>query len=718
VKISTNVPGAAILNSIHVPGTLSLSGISIGNADFNPAISPPQVTSVTPAALSNNAAQVLTVNGSGLTSDTLVRVGDLDVVQGTNATGSSIQVPIPAMAPAQPADIVVSKPNAGGQYYPSSILRGQFAIASSPNFHPNNQVLVGNFADGNVSILNMGTNAAETHSSFLAALANSLAISSDGSKAYIGSGSGQGISAPAAIGKLDIVNNIATTQGIPSLLTNGICACFDGIASAPTNPTNGNPAAFVTFISDDTSSDRAAVIDFTTDTLIGQPILAAPVIDGGGPSVIAATPDGAYAYSEFTLSDGGVNLYQFDVANRVANSISISQQLYPFPDSLVITQDGKYLFASCGTDPGNSFSDEICVWDITNRQNTSPTLITTYTAPPTVTAPWFPDGFRVVGTKLYTVDPNQNVLAIFNFDPTTAPPGQFKLLASFAIDPQGGAASLDVTPDGNLIYVSQTGANAAAVYDVNQALAGNPNPLVTKIGTGATPGTIRVRPGTPTQVNLPPGSIVTVQPIQQVQVSLTDPSSPTSSATTTVTVTNATPVSVPAGFALVGIPTYYEVSTTANFSNAVLTFSYDPTLTASQVSNLRVLHYNTTAGTWDDVTVDCGVSPACSLNTTNHTIQGTVMSFSPFTIGVGTPTFYFDSLLGKIASEVTQQGVMRGFRAKATAARAAFQRGDKATAKNQLNSLLADIQAQSGKAITSAQASDLAGEVQALLGSF
>src|SRR5689334_10043368 len=93
-----------------------------------------------------------------------------------------------------------------------------------------------------------------------------------------------------------------------------------------------------------------------------------------------------------------------------------------------------------------------------------------------------------------------------------------------------------------------------------------------KIGTGITPQMVAVRPGTPTPVSASPTDVVTVTPIQSVTVSLTG----SSGGTTTVTTTNTTPFSAPAGFQISGIPIYYEVATTATFSNAVVCFQHNP----------------------------------------------------------------------------------------------------------------------------------------------
>src|SRR5262249_50699562 len=158
--------------------------------------------------------------------------------------------------------------------------------------------------------------------------------------------------------------------------------------------------------------------------------------------------------------------------------------------------------------------------------------------------------------------------------------------------------------------------------------------------------------------------VVNVQPTQGVSISFSDV---TTAGATTVTTTNVTPFSAPAGFQISSLPVYYEVATTAAFSNAVVCFRYNPALVPSPESSLRLAHFNRAIDPvtgqvfgWEDVTV-----PG-SPDTTTHTICGQVSSFSPFIIGIASIDYLFNSLLADISAlptATTPVGIMRSLRA-------------------------------------------------------
>jgi hypothetical protein len=723
-----------IIASEYVPSSFEITGVSAVNLNSTVALqtqTSPSVTSVNQTTVPNGSPQTVTINGNGFATDgsAMVKVGSLDAMPGLNSTGTSIQVTIPAFSPAQGADIIVSNPNTNANnqadFYESGILRGAFVIATPSSFQPLNQVLVTNFPDGTLSVLNAGTGASVATSPFLGVPAVACAVTSDGASAFVLTTSVNGAEPlPSSVVPFNIVANQGST---PIPLSNDRAGFQDGIASAATNPSTNGPAIYTTYrdFSIDTG-DHLRVIDATTNGLIED--ISTISSDSGGfvPQALAVTPDGAHAYtfafgSSLTSPVGDFLEYTINPAAFGFPQFSNTPQLNS-ADHIEISPDGKYLLTNCG---GNW--DQLCVLNIANPTN--PSLVTAIPAPFVSTTSmdcdggpgngagtgvWCPDEYRVVGNRLYVSDPVRARFDIFNFNPPDFSPVAG---ASFT----EASSNFDVTPDNALLYAAETNSNAVAVW----ALKDPTNPswylatpiMLTRMGTGSTPIGIRVRPGTPTSVNV---QLSSVQPIQQVQITYDNPALSSGSATTAVTTTNTntTPAPTPSGFSLVGIPVYYNITTTATFTDAIVTFTFDQTqLTPAQISNLRVLHYDKSncsapPNCWDDVTVEG------SLNTTNNTIQAHVLSFSPFTIGVGTTTFYFDSLLGKIATDVSAQGISNSFRAKAIAARAAFQRGDKTASKNQLNALLNAIQAQTGVSITTAQATDLTGEVQALLSSF
>ncbi len=71
----------------------------------------------------------------------------------------------------------------------------------------------------------------------------------------------------------------------------------------------------------------------------------------------------------------------------------------------------------------------------------------------------------------------------------------------------------------------------------------------------------------------------------------------------TTTVTPTTPAGAPEKYKILGVGYTYEISTTATYSGTItLALSYDESDIRGQESNVRIFHYNETAGEWNDVT--------------------------------------------------------------------------------------------------------------------
>ncbi|MHB8841895.1 MAG: S-layer homology domain-containing protein [Candidatus Aquicultor sp.] len=94
----------------------------------------------------------------------------------------------------------------------------------------------------------------------------------------------------------------------------------------------------------------------------------------------------------------------------------------------------------------------------------------------------------------------------------------------------------------------------------------------------------------------------------------------TAEGTTTISIASTAPP-IPSGFQLVG--NFYEVTTTAQFTGDILvTFPYDPSISAAEEATLKLRHWQ--AGAWIDVTY--------SKDTIAKTITGLVSSLSPFAV--------------------------------------------------------------------------------------
>jgi hypothetical protein len=435
----------------------------------------------------------------------------------------------------------------------------------------------------------------------------------------------------------------------------------------------------------------------------------------GFSGALGASPDGRFVYTnafqDFSCLTGWLII--FDVATATANTIPTSSlnlngcqfhiELSPDGKSLLLNSaDGRIFVFDISADPMNPVQTAV----ITPQP---PVHFTTLSSPALRISPATPN-------IVYAFDATQNIVAAFSFDRATP---NFAQLGSIVVPGPGaivGGSTMDVTPDGKLLYVPLNSEDDVAVLDPALVAASNPAAVITKILSGRGPSSVAVRPGTPTPVSTPAKPIVNVTPTQGITISFSDVSS---AGATTVSTTNTTPFSAPAGFQIGGVPIYYEVATTAIFSTAVACFQYDPARVPSPESSLRLAHYNRSTDPvtnqvigWEDVTV-----PG-SPDTSTHTICGQVSSFSPFVIGIASVDFLFNSLLADISTlspATTPTGVMRSFRAKALAARASVGKGNNTSAANQLNALINQLQALAGKQVSAADANILINETRTIL---
>jgi hypothetical protein len=319
--------------------------------------------------------------------------------------------------------------------------------------------------------------------------------------------------------------------------------------------------------------------------------------------------------------------------------------------------------------------------------------------------------------RVIALDPINNVLELFNFNPASAGSG-FGFINGLILPAGQGVRDeygMDITPDGSLLYVALAQEDDVAVVDVNRIASGTPGALLTKIYTGLGPGQIAVRPGTPVPPPPDANTPVTVTPAPGVAVSLVG----TSGGTVSVAVTNTTPFSAPAGFQIGSIPQYYELSASNSFSSAEVCLQYDPTQVPSPESALQLAHYNSQIDPvtnrpfgWQNVTL-----PGYP-DTSTHTICGSVSSFSPFVIGISSPDFMFDTLLGNVhqlQASGTPFGIVNSLQVKVINARSSHEKGNDTAATNQLNAFINDVQAQSGKAIAAGTANSLVQEAQSLI---
>lgn len=710
-----NDPSAAVVGRFAIAN--QINGMAGANVQLQSPATAPTVTGITPRLILSNdttAGRTIEVSGTNFSPDALLRVGNL-LPFAPGASSSSLQAVVPSNAPAQVADIIVTDPNSGSStanQHQSGILRGQFIIASPPTFQPVNQAVVANGGNSTVSILNVSTNASlqPVLPGVLGALG--VAITPDGERAYIGE------FVPPAIHVINLVQN--QLEATIPLESNGALGQIDGVALTPTSPFGG-PVVYAVAskpLPDGNSDQELFVIDAdpahagsTLNTILAtQPAGQDLLFSMSG--ALGASPDGRFIYTnalqDFSCSVGWLII--FDVVSGTSNTIPASAlNLNGCQFHIEVSPDGKSLLL-------NSADGRILVFDISaDPMNPTQKAAIAPQAPLHFTVS-NPPIFRILpGTpnSLFALDQNQDFVVAFNFDQATA---NFAQLGSIVIPGSGGGVALGATPDGKLLYAVLSFEDDVAVLDPALLAQSDPAALITKIFTGIGPSSIAIRPGTPTPASTAANSIVNVVPTMGITISFSDV---TSAGATTVSTTNTTPFSAPAGFQISGLPVYYELDTTAVFSSAVVCLQYDPARVPNPESSLRLAHYNRAIDPvtnqvigWEDVTI-----PG-SPDTTTHTICGQVSSFSPFVIGIASVDFLFNSLLADISTlspATTPIGVMRSLRAKALAARASAVRGNDTSAENQLNALIQQLQALSGKQVTTTDANTLIGETDAIL---
>jgi len=677
-------PAAAVTAQFTV-GTQARP-VGAGLLQIQPPPTAPVVSSVSQPLLKNDTGGAIQISGSGFATDAQVRLGNLDPIAAQVISASQLQVSVPPGSAAQGAAIVVTNPNAAqgvASAQQSGILRNAFVIASPPAFQPVNQVGVSNFAESTFVILNVSTNATLAPAIADGPRPSGFAITPDGSRAFIGN-----LFAPAAIDVYNFITNSIEAHITLNGATRGLESQTKGLVIAPIFGTT-RLAAYVA------SSRPIGPNSFTLDLYVIGADPAAPgfetvvaTIPTGAPNSgsvagsLAVTPDGHYAFVQAFQdpTNSQVNIVVVDLSTAASVTIpGPSLGLSFFQAQLELSPDGKFLLAS--DDNGN-----IPVFDVSTNPF-SPQLVTTIGAVPKG-AFLLP---RVIGSRLYAFDPSRNLVDIFNFNPAVH---DFAELGQFVVS---GATSVfgnvsDVTADGKLFYAVLKEQDAVAVVDTAKVIAHDPTALVTKIRTGIAPSMAVVRPGTPT----PAGNNVPVRPIPEVTLNF---SSVTTTGATTATTTNTNPDPLPAGFSLGTPPLFYEISSTAVFAGPIqVCIRYNPAQFSGPESNIQLLHDE--GGVFIDVTTP-------PVDTVNHVVCGQVTHFSAFTVGTGSPNFFFNNLLTEIITGVGNQGLQSSLSAKVEAAKASFSRGQNQAAVHQLNAFEQEVTTQSGKKLSTSEAAKL-----------
>lgn len=749
---SSPVSALPVLKQINIPD--GVFGLAAANLQLTEPPSAPSPTAVSPNTVINNdtdSNRTVQIFGGNFASDAMVRFGNAALVPGT-LNGSTLAATVPPQTASQPADVVVTNRNAGGavgDLWATAVLHNQLVISGPTTFQPLNQVAVQVDGDSQMVLLNASTNAglppaiSETLPDAGSISLVGLGITPDGSTAYT-----QNFLPPDNVVipvDLDHQAALPAIQLFPPTWFTGVGGQEDEVAVVPSSPVTAShgPAAYVVAAQNNGACPPCTLTDLdqvvtvidadpgtaTTpnpayNTIVRQ-MSAGLALQLYLPGGVAVTPDGRYVYTStqesvrvagwsFFTNVGSLAIFDL-VGGQFANPSSETLGAAGFQGHIEVSPDGNWLLLTAA-DGG------ILVFDISDTTNGNNRLAPVFrgeirgSAPAGFNAPLF-STFRIPQGSpqvLVAWDQLQNLMETFAFQPASL---NFAQLGTVAIP---GATSsrdefgLDVTPDGKLAYALLVQEDDAAVVDISNPASPT---LLTKMLVGLGPSSIAVRPGTATPASSSPDSTVTVSPLASVTISLTGSTGGSTTVTTTVIPTGSTPP--PSGFQVGSIPVFYNLATTASFSTAVVCFTYDPTQVPSPEGSLKLAHYDSSLDSNGNVIGWVDVTLPGSPDTTTHTICGQVSSFSPFVIGIASPTFLFNTLLEDISvlpSSETPVGIMRGLRAKVLAARASHSKGNDGAAINQLNALIAELNSISGSQITAADASKLINEANVLIG--
>ncbi|HUQ44712.1 MAG TPA: PxKF domain-containing protein [Candidatus Limnocylindria bacterium] len=291
------------------------------------------------------------------------------------------------------------------------------------------------------------------------------------------------------------------------------------------------------------------------------------------------------------------------------------------------TTDGLGFYEAPIVDPGTYTAQ---VWDNTMTRpsggyiqtdgSISPRLETVRTIPVSTSSvvdvnATLPDGGRITATVTSGGAPISGVYL------------QFCIPDIFCEGGQGDESGTVTSPalfvgtyfaqDGGTGYWLVDGGTATSSIDGATALGVTANGTVTITSdVPAVDAGTPTEPGTDVEVALDDGSGSTPVTLSFANV--------TAGGTSSLTVSE-TGTPVPDGFQL-GLPaTYYDISTTAEFSGQITVCVSYAGVTYADESGLRFYHFNTTTGSWEDITVP-------PVDTVNDQICGITSSLSPFVI--------------------------------------------------------------------------------------
>lgn len=501
-------PSQAIVGSTTLGGGTRPHGFTIATISKTSPTTAPTVTKVSPASITNDVDNTLTISGTNFASNGTVRIGTFPPLPATVQSSTSLQVTVGKNFPAQAGlDVVVTNPRTNGvpsQQYQSGLLPGALTVLPNPQFQPKNQFAVFNISTYSVSVYNPGQQTMINVPNSI--VPYGLAFSTDGAGIYGPSYGPRGVNSKQ-VAEWSPLDDSLKAQ-IPLSGVQNIAQSIGDLTLSPSiDPSSGDPVVFVPVTTYGGSGDwdiGVQMVDTKSNTV--TKVLAAGLgsdyaYQYGG----VATPDGKYVYvaAEYYPAQTSESIIVFDVLNGTITLLDTATLgVAPFQSEMTVSPDGQSLLLQGLSANGSP----IAVFDISaNPKN--PTLVTTITGTPPLGSP--PFGFynwKVAAGRLFAMDYTQNAVVAFTFDRAH---NNFSQLNYYLVPLGYYTYSLAVSPDGNLIYVPIQNYDAMGVLDAN-ALVNGQNPLITILGAFVNPYQVIVSPVSNLDENRqPPSAIAT-----------------------------------------------------------------------------------------------------------------------------------------------------------------------------------------------------------------
>lgn len=498
----------------------------------------------------------------------------------------------------------------------------------------------------------------------------------------LGAASGSDGTSPGTISKIDVANSL-------SLATTGFSFASGGVQTVAVTPDQTK------ILVSDRFANLVYVIDTATNTLTSIPV------SNDGEIVIA--PNGQKAYIPGHCTDG--KIFVLDLTTNT-QSASISADSCGF--FLAISPDGSKLYSPAIVNPSsyglnviNTTTNTISNTIAFNESNTTigkvvATATKIYTADAGFCCPWSTGNVIVIDaatnqiTKRIQVDTTPVGLALTPDNKKLYVVNQTSSNVSVidtATETVTKTISLGADKDPTLIHITPDGTRAF-ILDSFQNSDGHTEVSVIDTTNDTLTNTLSITNtwysfdlGVFDRGFTKSGTNVTIYP--DANTTLTFNSVSSGGDTKVTQLTNA-----PAAFSIKNNPVYLNISTTSTFTGTI-TVCIKYTDEAGE-NSFKFLHFE--GGKWVDRTT--------SLDTTNNIICGSVTSFSNFIVAIVPTT---QDLIDKINTMGLEKGLTNSLTAKLETA----QRNNPNVAQNTLDAFINEVNAQSGKGLTPAQATEL-----------